>query len=84
MEAGADKPYFQFTGDENWDDSDDDEDADGAAEEGEPEEENDDFANAFEVLDLARILFLAQLEQLQHHNSAAAEKSKATASSSEA
>jgi HAT1-interacting factor 1 len=82
-EAGGDKPYFQFTGDENWDDSEEEEDADGAAEEGEPEDENDDFANAFEVLDLARVLFLSRLEQLQLEASAAADKGKSIAPSPE-
>ncbi|GAB1195300.1 hypothetical protein APSETT444_004558 [Aspergillus pseudonomiae] len=55
-----DKPYFQFTGDENFDASDSDgedkSDGDGGA-----EEDEDDFANAFEVLDLARILYLKRL-----------------------
>ncbi|KAJ5214801.1 hypothetical protein N7468_010480 [Penicillium chermesinum] len=39
------KPFFQFTGDENFE-----------------EEDEDDFANAFEVLDLARILYLKKLD----------------------
>ncbi|KAL9603966.1 MAG: hypothetical protein Q9179_002028 [Wetmoreana sp. 5 TL-2023] len=58
------KPYFQFTGDENFDDSDDDADApqlDG--ESGDEPDEEDDFANAFEVLDLARVLLLKQLQE---------------------
>lgn len=52
------KPYFQFTGDENFDasDSEDGDKGEGA------EEDEDDFANAFEVLDLARILYLKQLD----------------------
>lgn len=52
------KPFFQFTGDENFVDSDDEEED---AEVGD-EEDEDDFANAFEVLDLARILYLKNLE----------------------
>ncbi|KAJ6140436.1 hypothetical protein N7470_010441 [Penicillium chermesinum] len=52
------KPFFQFTGDENFVDSDSDEEAG----EGEEEEDEDDFANAFEVLDLARILYLKKLD----------------------
>ena len=57
------KPFFQFTGDENWDDSDDED----AEEEGdEEEEEEDDFSNAFEILDIARVLLVRQLEQLQN------------------
>jgi len=64
--AAGGRPYFQFTGDENFDDSEDDEDgevsnADGA----EVEEEEDDFVNAYEVLDLARILLLRTLEETQ-------------------
>lgn len=58
------KPYFQFTGDENFDDSDDEAGAhqpDGEA--GEEDEAEDDFANAFEVLDLARILLLKRLQE---------------------
>ncbi len=80
-ESGV-KPLFQFTGDENWDDSDEDEDGDGApgeddaAPEEEQEEQEDDFANAFEVLDLARVLFKARLQQLQDQASAAADKGK--------
>ncbi|PLN76523.1 hypothetical protein BDW42DRAFT_178562 [Aspergillus taichungensis] len=56
------KPFFQFTGDENFDD-DSDSDVDGEGEEGAgAEEEEDDFANAFEVLDVARILFQKKLD----------------------
>ncbi|KAK6584083.1 hypothetical protein PZA11_003813 [Diplocarpon coronariae] len=58
--ADAKKPLFQFTGDENFEDSDDD------AEEGDAEgeeEEDDDLASAFEVLDLARVLFMKKLEE---------------------
>ncbi|KAL1846048.1 hypothetical protein Plec18170_009398 [Paecilomyces lecythidis] len=57
------KPYFQFTGDENFDVSDSEEEED-AENEG-ADEEDDDFANAFEVLDLARILVLRKLEDLE-------------------
>ncbi|GAB7347653.1 hypothetical protein MBLNU459_g4519t1 [Dothideomycetes sp. NU459] len=59
------KPYFQITGDENWTDSEDegddamDDDAPGA------EEEEDDFATAYEILDVARVLLSRKLEQLQ-------------------
>ncbi|KAL8729412.1 MAG: hypothetical protein Q9166_004742 [cf. Caloplaca sp. 2 TL-2023] len=58
------KPYFQFTGDENFDDSDEEADGqqpDGGA--GEAAEEEDDFANAFEVLDLARVLLLKRVQE---------------------
>jgi HAT1-interacting factor 1 len=78
---GDDKPYFQFTGDENWDDSDEDADGDGALEEAEAEEEDDDFANAFEVLDLARVLFLSRLQLLRDQSSPADSKGKSIASS---
>ncbi|KAL1837942.1 hypothetical protein VTJ49DRAFT_3237 [Mycothermus thermophilus] len=56
------KPLFQFQGDENFEDSDEDEEAEG---EGEEDEEDDDLATAFEVLDLARVLFNKQLEALK-------------------
>ncbi|PGH11226.1 hypothetical protein AJ80_07231 [Polytolypa hystricis UAMH7299] len=61
--------YFQFTGDENFLDSDDelDEQGDENEEAGE-EAEQDDFADAFEVLDLARVLLLRKLERLQTEN----------------
>lgn len=56
----AKKPLFQFTGDENFEDSDEDaEEGEGEAE----EEEEDDLASAFEVLDLARVLFTKKLEE---------------------
>lgn len=53
----ADKPLFQITGDENFDDSSDEE------EEGEEDEEEDDFNTAFEILDLSRLLYLKQIEE---------------------
>lgn len=56
------KPLFQFTGDENWDDSDEEEGADDA-EADEEDEVEDDLGTAFEILDLARLLFLKQLEE---------------------
>ncbi|CAK7234762.1 hypothetical protein SCUCBS95973_009044 [Sporothrix curviconia] len=62
----AKKPLFQFAGDEEWDASDDEEgeDAEGGEGEGEgDEEEEDDLAVAFEVLDLARVLFEKQLNE---------------------
>lgn len=62
--AEAKKPLFQFTGDENFEDSDDDDDDDHAeGENGEEDEDEDDLAAAFEVLDLARVLFGKRLEQ---------------------
>ncbi|KAK2046029.1 hypothetical protein LZ31DRAFT_552740 [Colletotrichum somersetense] len=56
------KPLFQFNGDENFDDESDDEEAEG---EGDEEEEEDDLAVAFGVLDMARVLYSRQLEQLE-------------------
>lgn len=58
------KPLFQFTGDENFDDSDEDQDeANGDG--GDEADEEDDFANAYEVLDLARVLLLKRIEELR-------------------
>ncbi|KAJ5760057.1 hypothetical protein N7520_007213 [Penicillium odoratum] len=64
-EAPQSKSLFQFSGDENFVDSDEEEEEDGEAED---EEEDDDFANAFEVLDLARILYLKKLEIAEESN----------------
>ncbi|KAF7556097.1 hypothetical protein G7046_g6387 [Stylonectria norvegica] len=61
VDVDAKKPLFQFTGDENFDESDDDEVAEG--EDGD-EEEEDDLANAFEILDLARVCYLKKLMDL--------------------
>ena len=63
-EKAESKPYFAFTGDENFDDLDEDEDEaggeDGTAD---AEVEEDDFSNAYEVLDLARLLLQRRLEE---------------------
>ncbi|RYP55323.1 hypothetical protein DL768_000078 [Monosporascus sp. mg162] len=59
--SDAKKPLFQFTGDEEFVDSDEEEEADGEVE----EEEEDDLAVAFEVLDLARVLFEKRLNAEQ-------------------
>ncbi|KAI0873192.1 hypothetical protein GGS24DRAFT_490953 [Hypoxylon argillaceum] len=61
--SDAKKPLFQFTGDENFEDSDEEEQADGEGQEGEEEEEDDDLAVAFEILELSRVLFEKQLEE---------------------
>lgn len=84
---GVKKPLFQFTGDENFDDSDDeDELASGGVngkEGGEAEEDpEDDFANAYEVLDLARILLLKRIEELQDQEGVLEGKGKGTANTS--
>lgn len=65
--SSSNQPYFQFTGDENFDDSDAESEGD---EENPEEEEEDDFANAYEVLDLARILFLRKMEEKESSNGA--------------
>ena len=57
------KPFFQFTGDENFDESDSEEDE--GAKTGAGDEDEDDFANAFEVLDLARILYQKKLSMTE-------------------
>lgn len=53
-------PFFQFTGDENFDESEEEEEEEGAQADAGDEDE-DDFANAFEVLDLARVLYQKKL-----------------------
>ena len=65
-DKSGEKPFFRFTGDENWDDSgeEDEEGGEEAAGEDAGGEEDDDFANAFEVLDLSRLLYRSRLEQL--------------------
>ena len=58
------KPFFQFTGDENFDDSEyEDQSASGDGQYSEPADEDDDFVNAYEVLDLARILLSKRLKE---------------------
>ncbi|CBX95896.1 hypothetical protein IAQ61_004719 [Plenodomus lingam] len=56
------KPYFQLQGDENWTDS---EEEDMEEADGEQEEEEDDFGNAYEVFELSRVLYSRQLEALE-------------------
>jgi len=53
-------PFFQFTGDENFDESEEEEE-EGGAQADAGDEDDDDFANAFEVLDLARVLYQKKL-----------------------
>ena len=59
------EPYFQFTGDENFDESEDSDEPEGTGVEEDADAEEDDFSNAYEVLDLARILLQRRLEELQ-------------------
>ncbi|KAJ5563198.1 hypothetical protein N7535_008362 [Penicillium sp. DV-2018c] len=72
------KPLFQFTGDENFVDSEDEDEEN--MEQAEEDEEEDDFANAFEVLDLARVLYLKKLDAAEEKDRG---KGKSTAVSSE-
>ncbi|KAF3058360.1 NASP-related protein sim3 [Daldinia childiae] len=67
----AKKPLFQFTGDEEFEDSDEEEEA-----EGEEEEDDDDLAVAFEILDLARVLFEKSLEREEEDTSEGKGKEK--------
>lgn len=73
-ETVASKPYFQLTGDENWTDSEEEEEAEGGEEQ---EEEQDDFGNAYEVFEIARVLYTKQLEALEAGDSADKGKGKA-------
>ncbi|KAJ5213145.1 hypothetical protein N7449_000314 [Penicillium cf. viridicatum] len=72
------KPFFQFTGDENFVDSEDE--GEETAEQAEDDEEDDDFANAFEVLDLARVLYLKKLSAAEENDGG---KGKSTVVSSD-
>ncbi|RKF59338.1 NASP-related protein sim3 [Golovinomyces cichoracearum] len=54
------KPLFQFTGDENFEESEEDEAH--AGDDREEAEDDDELAAAFDVLDLSRILFEKKLE----------------------
>lgn len=73
------KPLFQFTGDENWDDSDEEEGADDAEADEEEDEVEDDLGTAFEILDLARLLFLKQLEEKLSAEDSSEDKGKEVA-----
>lgn len=66
-EGLANKPFFEITGDDNWDtDSDDDEDAEAQVDAA--IEEEDDFATAYEILDLARVCLEKQVEEIADKN----------------
>ncbi|KAM0200181.1 hypothetical protein ACHAPI_002605 [Fusarium lateritium] len=75
---GDKKPLFQFTGDENFDESDEEENAEGE----EVEEEDDDLATAFEILDLARVCYMKRLEALENEQSEESGKGKEAAEDS--
>ncbi|KAL5420491.1 hypothetical protein PMIN04_006429 [Paraphaeosphaeria minitans] len=73
------KPFFQLTGMENWDDSgEEEEESEGEGEEGQ-EEDQDDFGDAFEMFEIARVLYHKQLEALDGSDSAAKGKGKGKA-----
>lgn len=77
LKDSQNKPYFQFTGDENFDtdsDADDEEGAIGRDDDDPGDHDDDDFANAFEVLDLARILYHKKLDAFEQES----EKGKST------
>lgn len=79
-EPTSSKPLFQFTGDENFVDS-ESEDEEAGEQDGEGEDdEDDDFANAFEVLDLARVLYLKKMEAAEETDGG---KGKSTALSAD-
>ncbi|OIW23642.1 hypothetical protein CONLIGDRAFT_562372, partial [Coniochaeta ligniaria NRRL 30616] len=71
-ESTEKKPLFQFTGDENFDESDDEDDE----AEGEEGEDDDDLGVAFEILDLSRVLFLKRLEAEQQRTGSEGGKGK--------
>ena len=70
------KPYFQFKGDENFDTSDEGEEegAGTGVVDAENVEEEDDFANAYEVLDLARVLLVKNLGEVEDRSGKGKEK----------
>ncbi|KAH6840777.1 hypothetical protein B0I37DRAFT_385105 [Chaetomium sp. MPI-CAGE-AT-0009] len=74
---GQKKALFQFQGDDNFTDSEEEEGDEEA--EGEEEEEEDDLAVAFEILDLARLLFNKRLEDVQAEDEAEQGKGKEVA-----
>ncbi|KAL7914624.1 hypothetical protein GGI35DRAFT_466548 [Trichoderma velutinum] len=67
------KLFFQFTGDENFDESDEDE---GQEEGDQDEEEDDDLATAFEILELARVCYQKQLDNLREEEAQSESQSK--------
>jgi HAT1-interacting factor 1 len=76
--AVANKPYFEITGDDNWD-TDSEEEGAGDAQ-AEAVEEEDDLGNAYEILDIARVLLTKQIDALQeseHYGSSGKGKVKA-------
>ncbi|PHH69200.1 hypothetical protein CDD82_7941 [Ophiocordyceps australis] len=74
--ADAKKPLFQFTGDENFDDSDDQDDEDAQGQDDKQDDDNDDLATAFVILDLARVCYNKQLANIFAQDESAEEKGK--------
>lgn len=79
-ESAPPKPFFQFTGDENFEDSDEDEDAEGGGDD--EEEEEDELLLGFEILDLARVLFERKLQEPEEVEEDVKGKGKAAEDSS--
>lgn len=67
------KPFFSLTGDENWTDSEDEDEGEG----GEEQEEQDDFGNSYEVLEIARVLYLKQIGETDASEEGSKGKGKA-------
>ena len=70
------KPYFQIEGDAPGWDSDEDENEAEEQPATEEEEEQDDFSDAYEMLDLARVLYLKKLDQNEQSTLEASDKGK--------
>ena len=73
------EPYFQFTGDENFDTSggeedEEDEDSRADADVTENADEDDDFVDAYEILDLARVLLMKKLGEVANSSGKGKEK----------
>lgn len=68
------KPLFSFEGDENFEGSDEDEDSDEGDDEG--DDDDDDMATAFEILDLARVMYEKKLDAANAGAEAEAETDK--------
>ncbi|RMZ75794.1 hypothetical protein DV738_g5299, partial [Chaetothyriales sp. CBS 135597] len=68
----SEEPYFRIEGDaEGWDNDDEEDeeegesDGDGGGQGSHDQEEQDDFTDAYEMLDIARVLYLRKLAQLE-------------------
>jgi HAT1-interacting factor 1 len=80
--TAASKPYFEITGDDNWDT---DSEGEGAGDaQAEAVEEEDDLGTAYEILDVARVLLTKQIDALQTSEENGKGKGKAEAKMSPA